>query len=61
MAKKCKTKNSGFYTGVLCFGEIYMKIEDSKLIFQHLSLLTVYIILSVRESKRIVLCKLDEN
>lgn len=29
-----KTKNSGCYTGVLCFGEIYMKIEDSNLICQ---------------------------
>lgn len=38
MAKKCKTKNSGFYTGVLCFGEIYMKIEDSKLGFSALVL-----------------------
>lgn len=74
-AVKCayKTKNSGCYTGVLCFGEIYMKIEDSNLICQHLycadhsrthfySLADCgYIIMLVREIKRIVLCKLDEK
>ena len=38
-AVKCayKTKNSGCYTGVLCFGEIYMKIEDSNYKCQRLS------------------------
>ena len=74
MAKKCKTKNSGFYTGVLCFGEIYMKIEDSNynvsvclspffsFVLSFYSLADCdYIIKLVREIKRIVLCKLDEK